>query len=98
MNEYQPPEAAIVPISMSAKVPISAYILAVISGMFVAFGVMFLAAFSHLLVGDLLSSAPKPVLMAIPYIAIVLGILTAWQTVRQAKRKALDGPKGKKGR
>jgi hypothetical protein len=96
MKEYQPPEAEISPITSSPKVPVSAYIMAVISGVFVTFGVMFLAAFSHLFVGDMLSTAPKPVLMAIPYIAIGLGILTVWQTIRQAKRKALQEPKGKK--
>jgi hypothetical protein len=96
MKEYQPPEAAINPIPTQPRVPISAYIMAVISGAFVTFGVIFLAAFSHLFVGDLLSTAPKPVLMAIPFVAIGLGILTAWQTIIQARRKAIEGPKSKK--
>jgi hypothetical protein len=94
MTEYDPPQSPIAPIPARDRVPISAYIMAVISGLFVAFGVMFFVAFSHLFVGDLISSAPRPVLMAIPFLAIGLGLLTAWQTIRQARRKAGAGKSG----
>ena len=62
--------------------------MALISCGFVTFGVMIFVAFSHLFFGEWASSAPRPVLAAIPVGAIGLGILSAWQSLRQAKRKA----------
>jgi hypothetical protein len=91
MNEYEPPQADITPNPVRGKVPVSAYVMAVISGAFVTFGVVMVAAFSHLFVGDLLKTAPRPVIMSIPYIAIGLGLLSGWQSIRQAKRKAMAG-------
>jgi hypothetical protein len=98
MKEYEPPQTAITPNPAPGKVPVSAYIMAVISGVFVTFGVMIISAFSHLFVGDLIRTAPKPVIMSIPFVAIGLGFLSGWQSIRHAKRKAMAGAKKGKGR
>jgi hypothetical protein len=73
----------------SPRISVLAYILAVISGLFVTLGVMIVVAFSHLLLGDWASTAPRPVLVVIPFGAIGLGVLSAWQSLRQAKQKAI---------
>jgi hypothetical protein len=70
-----------------AKLSIGSYLLALISGLFVTFGVMLVVAFSSVLVGDWASSLPRPMLAMIPVGAIGLGFLSAWQSLRQARRK-----------
>ena len=89
MKEYQPPDAPLAADPRQGKVPISAYFLAVISGLFVTFGVIIVAAFSPMFLGDWTQTAPPLVVAAIPFSAVALGILSAWQSIRQAKRKAL---------
>jgi hypothetical protein len=63
--------------------------MAVFSAIFVTFAVILIVAFSPALLGDWISGAPPIVLMATPWVAIALGLLSGWQTVRQAKQKAL---------
>ncbi|WP_435007750.1 hypothetical protein P12x_005015 [Tundrisphaera lichenicola] len=89
MNEFQAPQAPIARPAATGRIPISAYILAVISGVFVTVGSMIAVAFSHLFFGDWITRAPRIAVLAIPYLAIGLGILSAWQSLRQAKRKAV---------
>ncbi len=95
MTESQRPHGVTTPKSTPAAVPVSAYVMALISGVFVTFGVMICVAFSHLFFGEWVPSAPRPVLAAIPVVAIGLGIMSAWQSVRQAKRKAIEEPKSR---
>ncbi len=71
-----------------AKVTAGAYVLAVISGLFVTFGSMLVAAFSPMFLGNWTAHAPRPFLALIPVAAVGLGLLSAWQSIRQAKRKA----------
>ena len=69
--------------------------MAIVSGVFVTFGVMIFVAFSHLFFGEWVPSAPRPVRAAIPIVAIGLGILSAWRAVVSAKRNALEKLKNK---
>ncbi len=87
---YEPPKAEILnkTTSQTAKTPILAYLLAVISGLFVTFGILVFVAFSHLFIGHWIISAPLPVRWAIPPVAIGLGVVSAWQSLLRAKRKA----------
>lgn len=94
---YEAPNAELTDETTPApvRVPVSDYIMAVISGLFVTFGVILVAGFSPVLLGDLIKSVPRPVFLAVPVLAIGLGILSAWQSVRQARRKALEKSKAR---
>jgi hypothetical protein len=81
----------------SDKIPITAYVLAVISGLFVTFGTMIFVAFSHIFFGDWAAKAPRPLIVAIPFGALGLGILSGWQSLRQAKKKVMEKVKGRTG-
>ncbi|MDZ4686494.1 MAG: hypothetical protein SH850_15605 [Planctomycetaceae bacterium] len=72
-----------------ARTPISAYFMAVVSCAFVTFGVMLVFAFSGALFGKWLQRVPLWVFAVVPFIAILLGLISGWQTIRQAYRKEL---------
>ena len=74
----------------TVRVTVGTYLLAVISGVFVTFGAMLFFAFSHLFFGNWVPNAPKPILATIPWIAIGLGVLSAWRSIVIAKRKLVE--------
>jgi hypothetical protein len=63
--------------------------MAVISAVFVTFGVMLVFAFSGALFGNWFRLVPAWTLIGVPFLALFLGVLSGYQTVRQAYRKAL---------
>ena len=63
--------------------------MAVISAVFVTFGVMMVFAFSGALFGNWFRLVPAWTLIGVPFVALLLGSLSGYQTVRQAYRKAL---------
>lgn len=71
------------------KMPISAYLTAVVSAVFVTFGSFIAIVFSSVIVGEWIPSLPTLVQFAIPFFAMALGLLSGWQSLRQAKRKAI---------
>jgi len=71
------------------RTPIGAYFMAVISCAFVTCGVMLVVAFSGALFGNRLLRVPLWVFAVAPFIALLLGLLSGWQTLRQAYRKEL---------
>ncbi len=89
-NPYESPTEASTEQDDKISVPISAYIMAVISAVFVFFGVFFIFAFSPLYFGPWMESVPSPVLLLIYPVALGLAILSAWQTISQAKQSEID--------
>ncbi len=69
------------------KVGLGAYMMALISAVFVTFGVILIVAFSHLFVGDWVESAPAWVTNCITAGALGLGLLSGWQSLRKAKKR-----------
>jgi len=71
------------------RVPVSAYFMAVLSAIFVTFGVMLVFAFSGALFGNWFRFVPVWALTGVPILALLLGFLSGWQTIRQAHQKAV---------
>lgn len=87
-NPAVPPGETASP-AAAARIPVSPYFMALISAVFVIVGLTILVAFSGLFIGDAFTNAPLWVQRAVLYGIYGLGLLSAWQTLRQAKRKAI---------
>jgi len=71
------------------KLPVSAYIMAVISCVFVSSGLILVVGVGLSMQGSWLNTAPPGTGLVINIIAVALGVLSGWQTLRQARTKAL---------
>ncbi len=76
----------------SIPLPLSAYIMAALSAVFVFFGATFAGGGGVLLLHDRLHWPVWTLVVAVPLVVIssvILGCLSAWESLQQARKKAL---------
>lgn len=75
------------------RLPMSAYLMAVLSALFVFLGATFASGLGTLLLRDRLDWSPRTLIIAAPLVlisSILLASLSAWETIQQARKKALQ--------